>query len=139
MNFNYQQDYPTLIFNLWLPTAHQLAEGTYTLGQNEIEGTLLFQNQSDFNQFLHEGTNYVFVTFSLSLTNLGNGIWRYSLDMTDETGNHYYFTLEQDPHLASPAALPTIESKRSTQKVLRLGHIEIMHNEKRYSIVGNLL
>lgn len=139
MNFSYQQDYPNLIFNLWLPTAYQLAEGTYTLEQNEIEGILLFQNQDDFNQFLYEGTNYVFVTFSLSLTNLGNNIWRYSLDMIDDIGSHYYFTLDQNPHLASPAALPTIESKRSTQKVLRLGHIEIMRNGKRYSILGHLL
>lgn len=132
-NFSYLEDYPNLIFNLVLPTENRLAEGTYTMESGQVYSPLFFQNQSDFNDYFFYGVNYNFTQITLMLTDMGKGVWQYDINMTTDVGSHYYFTLEQNPHLAGEtSALPTVNKKRSPIKVLRHHRIEIDWNGKRY-------
>lgn len=136
-NFSYMEDYPNLILNVMLPTEDRLTEGTYTMTSGQVYSPLFFQNQSDFNDYFFYGENYNFTEITLTLTYKGEGIWQYGVDMTTDVGSHYYFTLEQNPHLAGESsALPTINEKRSPIKVLRHNRLEIEREGIRYSILG---
>ncbi len=155
-NFSYLEDYPNLIFNLVLPTENQLTEGVYTLSEGDVYAPLLFQNQMDFNDFFNYGVNYNFTQITLTLTDKGNGVWQYNLDMTTDVGSHYYFSMQQDPHLPeSPTALPSNPSAyppsnpsayppsnpsayQPTIKVFEDGRIIIERTGKRYSVLGTL-
>ncbi|MCQ2325147.1 MAG: hypothetical protein MJZ58_03015 [Paludibacteraceae bacterium] len=148
-NFSYLEDYPNLIFNLVLPTENQLTEGVYTLSEGQVYAPLLFQNQSDFNDYFFYGENYHFTEITLTLTDKGAGVWQYALDMTTDVGSHYFFTFAQDPHLSgSSTALPStyqpftsfpsregLDGSSST-KILENGQIFILRDGKRYSILG---
>lgn len=138
-NFSYREDYPNLIFNLVLPKENELVEGVYTLSEGQVSAPLLFQNQSDFNDYFFYGVNYNFTEITLTLTNKGGGVWRYDLDMTTDVGSHYTMALEQDPHLpGSPTALPapyTSTPLLLSTKILENGQILIIRDGKRYSIL----
>lgn len=133
-NFSYLEDYPNLIFNLMLPTENRLTEGTYTLESGMVYSPLFFQNQSDFNDYFFYGVNYNFTNIEVTLTKQQNGVWLYSVDMRTDVGSHYYFRLEQDPHLPDSSALEIINEKRNAVKVLRHHRIEIDYNGRRYSL-----
>ena len=139
-NFSYMEDYPNLIFNLVLPTENELTEGVYTLSEGQVYAPLLFQNQSDFNDYFFYGENYHFTEITLTLTDKGAGVWRYDLDMTTDVGSHYFFTFAQDPHLSgSSTALPTPYSPTPllpSTKTLENSQILILRDGKRYSILG---
>lgn len=136
-NFSYREDYPSLIFNLLLPLENQLSAGNYTMDAGRVYAALLFQNQMDFNDFFNYGVNYNFTDIEVTLAEKEKGVWLYSIDMTTDMGSHYYFTLEQDPHLAGEiSALPTVNEKRSPIKVLRHHRLEIEREGIRYSILG---
>ncbi len=139
-NFSYLEDYPNLIFNLVLPTENQLTEGVYTLSEGDVYAPLLFQNQIDFNDFFNYGVNYNFTQITLTLTDKGKGVWQYDLDMTTDVDSHYYFSMQQDPHLpGSSTALPhTYQPFHSSAskpiiKVFENGRLFIEREGKRYS------
>ena len=143
LNFSYREDYPNLIFNLLLPKQNELTEGTYRMTEDAVYAPLFFQNQMDFNDYFFYGINYIFEEITVILTNKGEGIWCYDVDMTTDVGSHYYFTLEQDPHLpGSPTALPapyTSTPLLLSTKILENGQILIIRDGKRYSITNQTI
>lgn len=98
-NFAYLQDYPNVMFEAYLREPGKLVEGTYSLANDSLENPILFQNQSDFEEFFFFGDNYAFNAVSLTLTELEKGVWEYQVDMRDTVGSHYYFMLRQKPDI----------------------------------------
>lgn len=132
-NFSYKEDYPSLIFNLLLPLEDQLSAGNYTMDAGRVYAPLFFQNQSDFNDFFNYGVNYNFTDIEVTLTERENDVWLYAIDMTTDVGSHYYFTLEQDPHLSkTPIVLPFLKDTKKVMKVLRNQQIVIKSNNNEY-------
>ncbi len=132
-NFSYLEDYPNLILSVMLPSENRLTEGTYTMESGHVYSPLLFQNQSDFNDYFFYGENYHFTQITLTLTHKGGDIWQYGVDMSTDVGSHYYFTLEQDPHLSkTPTVLPFLKDNKKAMKVLRNQQIVIKSNNNEY-------
>lgn len=132
-NFSYLEDYPNLILSVMLPSENRLTEGTYTMESGLVYSPLLFQNQSDFNDYFFYGENYHFTQIALTLTHKGGDIWQYGVNMSTDVGSHYYFTLEQDPHLSkTPTVLPFLKDNKKATKVLRNQQIVIKSNNNEY-------
>ena len=144
-NFSYMEDYPNLIFNARLPEKNRLTEGTYQFNENvnenenEIYAILLFRNQLDFNDYFFYGVNYNFVTVTMTLTDLGNEIWQYDLDLRDDVGSHFYFTFAQNPHLATPSGIADVSvdaNNNARTYIDASGRVIIRKAGKTYNILG---
>lgn len=140
-NFSYMEDYPNLIFNARLPEKNRLTEGTYEF-EDEIFGILLFRNQLDFNDFFFYGVNYNFVTVTMTLTDLGDGIWQYDLDLRDDVGSHFYFTFAQNPHLDIPSGITAVDvdtNNNARTYIDASGRVMIRKAGKTYNLLGSLV
>lgn len=107
--------------------------------RNEIFGILLFRNQSDFNDYFFYGVNYNFVTVTMTLTDLGNEIWQYDLDLRDDVGSHFYFTFAQNPHLATPSGIADVSvdaNNNARTYIDASGRVIIRKAGKTYNILG---
>lgn len=140
-NFSYMEDYPNLIFNARLPEKNRLTEGKYEF-EDEIYGILLFRNQLDFNDYFFYGVNYNFVTVTMTLTDLGDGIWQYDLDLRDDVGSHFYFTFAQDPHLDIPSGITAVDvdtNNNARTYIDASGRVMIRKAGKTYNLLGSLV
>lgn len=140
-NFSYMEDYPDLIFNARLPEKNRLTEGKYEF-EDEIYGILLFRNQLDFNDYFFYGVNYNFVTVTMTLTDLGDGIWQYDLDLRDDVGSHFYFTFAQDPHLDIPSGITAVDVDTNNNARTYMdasGRVMIRKAGKTYNLLGSLV
>lgn len=140
-NFSYMEDYPNLIFNARLPEKNRLTEGKYEF-EDEIYGILLFRNQLDFNDYFFYGVNYNFVTVTMTLTDLGDGIWQYDLDLRDDVGSHFYFTFAQDPHLDTPSGVTAVDvdtNNNARTYIDASGRVMIRKAGKTYNLLGSLV
>lgn len=97
--FSQGGDYPNVLVDMVLNQPMALTAGTYTLADNRLIGLNLFQNQSDFNTVFFGGEPYVFATAALTLSDLQDGKWQYSMLITDTIGSEYRFDFAQDPHI----------------------------------------
>ena len=75
----------------------------------------------------------------MTLTDLGNGIWQYDLDLRDDVGSHFYFTFAQNPHLATPSGIADVSvdaNNNARTYIDASGRVIIRKAGKTYNILG---
>lgn len=97
-NFSRADDYPTVLTDVVMTKPMELVAGTYTLENGLLSGVQLAQNQSDFEENLFMGGAYNFTDVTLSLAQ-EDGSWRYTMEMHDDIGSTYRFSMVQQPHI----------------------------------------
>lgn len=99
LQFSHHDDFPTVLADIITSKPMELEEGTYTLANGKLSGVQLAQNQYDFEANIYTGAAYTFVTAELNLAQAGNGVWTYTMYMSDTIGSEYRFEFSQTPSI----------------------------------------